>query len=337
MVKTLVEFYDGLSERGKQWMRQKCNTWLDVDQPDYYKKKDISKEGLIERVKNIVDSEKLYGDLLLCLKEYMRKDSKYSELVEILDTDSQLLRANRRTLGFGAYKYLPVAEAKAAYRDEKVSNESKNITLVDVLYMTEDYDNIRVDLWTYTSDHFNTELFEVFSYQNIREMCKKEVSKLINLYYDDRFDSTVNKLIDDLFFCEDGLSWQQKYQFLNTVYQYADVIDIKDFFDRFVTVDKYYLKWFGNTWIHNKPERAEKLYNILKPEEDLVPGILNAFRYRYNPEIRKFAQLAGCCKRGRIPKTRVSKCGDIASLLKIYSYDINQIAEVMFPEICEAV
>ena len=148
-------------------------------------------------------------------------------------------------------------------------------------------------------------------------------------------DQINNDLVDELFFGEDQLTEDQKRRVITGYVR--DVRDVKDFMQRFVAVDESYLKYLGYI-IDDRPDLAMKLYKQKKPDDELAEygeHVKIADSYRYPKEYRKLFLIAGCCARENVGKAKAGLIGEIASLLKMYSWNYLDIFYCLYPQYAE--
>lgn len=146
------------------------------------------------------------------------------------------------------------------------------------------------------------------------------------------------KMFDHLFFGKNGWSLRDKQHVLRELFSYYDTRRICEFFEKIVTVDKY--------WLHSVMDLvathrgfATHLYELTKADcklpEDYDEN--NEFReigdkYRFPKDIRKVFLIAHCCYRKSLPKTKNAAIGDVASLIRFYDFNFSNIIDCLYPD-----
>jgi len=320
-MKTLKEWFDGLSPRAQDWVKKECSFWLDVSTETYYKDNTPS----LEKFKSWMDQKPsgyktAFGvaQLLALLKE---KDPDIISDKEFNDYISQLREADSQCLNI-----LPIQEIKDWYKTNK-AYQGYYFELHILLFLTEDFNNIdwntlRID--QYSDFRINEVTCEIVGIEKCVKVAKEYINKIDFLSL-----SINNEVFDRLFFGPDGWDKFQK-QAILSCYK-ANQSHIEDFMKRIVAVDKSYLRSLY-TIISKQPAIAAELYKLRKPDEELTGTETTEQTFRYAKEYRKLFNIAACCERKNIGKAMMANIGTHGPLLKLYSYNWDMIFDCLYPE-----
>ena len=343
-MKTFKQWFNGLSEETQKYLSQNCN-WID--------KTGLSEDGYRHPV-----TEGFFEDAILNFQAEFKKDSsgdsddvfqlgiflskKYKKKLD-KETYLTLLQAFCRT-SYGSMNnldYLDVDEQREIVKrkhDNRVeANKTKDAwnkrdeayTVFDKLLITEDFSNID---WSDTkiTSNLTPEMTEILGHDKVYELVKNNPRAM------DFKRGKDYELFDELFFCKDGWTKEQKRQYIHNLNY--DFSDLEDFMRRIVAVDESYLREVGNYFIYSNPALAMYMYKDKKSQEeiDALPAKhKQEDEYRYPKEYRKLFQIAACCARKNVGKAMAGTIGDASCILKMYAYDFNKVFDCLYPQYAE--
>ena len=314
---TLKEWFDAKSDVCKQYILDNTS-WIDINQPDYVKRFGSTEEDLDIAAQKVIEDNsavnyKLFiGTLLTVYKDKINNVQKYMDNIV----------TNYEYYSGSIQSYT----GKERYREYRKNNsrQYEKQGLDYILLMTDDYSNID---WSNlnTADVFrNMPIYtELLGYQQIKELIKAENAPSIDMFN----DSNTSDLFDELFFCEDGFTEQQKISLIDSFSPSISGVEL--FLKKIVSVDKYYLRYIFNI-IKRYPALASYLYKEKKPDDEIDANSAIVEKYRYPKDLRKLFVIAGCCARKSLPKTKASSIGDVSSLLKFYNFDFDNIFDSLY-------
>lgn len=332
-MKTFKEWYQSLGDKAQEKVRS--FGWVDMSTSDGYAKTELTEKNLDQYIKDnlaeiMSDHSSYYMDgtsktLLsyIAIKEFLDRHPKYmssdnkNELIRKFVNESSdikpLLSREQR---------IACIEAKASYRDEK------RYSLEELIYITDDFDTID---WSKLKDNTGLDdaLVQMMDEEHILERLKVEPT-LIRITKQD-YD---NDLFDKLFFGEDGWTEEQKRQVIRHHYS-ACSSDIEDFVGRIVSVDMSNLKYLPHIirYGHDTSSLTAE-FKRKKSEEDLTANGISSksqSSYFYSKEVRTAFQILWCCKNERMAASRARAVGELASIIKLYNYDYQQIIDALYP------
>lgn len=342
-MKTLRQWYDGLSEPAQRWLTKYCNHWFDASEDDCYRK--IKKQSIEDAVNDMLNSMKSHCS-------YFSSDDRDFVIRSMLKIISASGASNANTLlekiRVVYDDYLP-SDYHIFYDKDKQDeifdklhlknthsweeDDDKRYYLCDYLYTIKDYDNIVIDWNRIRISSNDTEacVEEIIGRENFKHI----VNDNLYAFIDNLRPRQVNSLFDELFFCENGWTKEQKSQMLRRKYLKEDSLDrIEDFFERIVSVDHSYLRFIYDI-VKSNPSIAMKLYAQKKPDGELSGNETIPQTYRYPKDIRKLIRIAHVCALQNMSKVNAGFFKEIAPLVKLYGYSFNDIYNCLYPEEAE--
>lgn len=339
-MKSLLEFYNELPESAQSIILYNCSAWFDPDAPgglikplfdgtmepdaflEYAQKSgsgqlDLSYEECLEHIGigTLVMHDK-YDSAMKVVEKIIENENYYPKRMYKLF--AYFLPSDFRRL---ARKYVE------RRRGWKADNFQNLITL-------DDYSEIKLSDMLAGDFHYDLGYIYIFGKDQIKQAWKENLSFARAFGQAECYEQELSDIFDELFFGEDGWTEEQKIRIVRTIRCYED--DVKDFMRKIVAVDKKYLKYIEEA-ISSNTALAQALCQQQKPQSELTGNETREQRYRYPKELRKLFQICGCCVRKSLPKTRVSKIGDVANIVKLYNYNFSDIFDAMYPETVEAV
>ena len=335
-MKTLKQWYDSLSEDAQLRLRINCTAWLDISEEDYYRKLRLS------------SLSELTNGIIKC-NQYSNSDRADLFMLAFM----QELKANHDEKTFNDYcallthQYVDIEDVYSdlpkdfwmLFDDRNKQKEMFKIcyqtrqhalTLYNQLFFVEDFDNIPqyIDLeHGMFTEQLSDVTVEIFGREIIRNYLK---IKPLDMLFETGKES---KLFDDLFFCEDGWTEEQKNHFLD--YRYYprherkisdsdDLESFEDFIKRIVSVDQRYLRNIYNI-ISKVPSIGNKVYSQKKPDSELTGNETPEMTFRYSKLIRKLARIANICARKSLSDVNGKFLKEISPIIKMYGYNWNDI------------
>lgn len=325
-MKTFKEWYDSLSERSQRYLNSYCYIWLDPDSQDGYRHKTINVEqvksdlaaGIVTGYQANIASTIYY---LMSELNKVNKEAVSDELLKLYEKE----QADEYSVEL--FKCLPVERRKEIKRAER--SVYAELDLRDLLFITEDYDNIDWSKLKVGRSDFNLEIYS--------EIMGKEQALQYIIKHPDTLDknqliNSENKndeLFDRLFFGENGWDEAQRLSFIKSYPPHYKAVE--DFMARIVAVDESYLRYI-KCFIKQDPAIASYLYNQKKGEDEINDSMSVAERYRYPKDYRKLFQICACCERKNVGKAMTGLLMETASLMKIYSFDFDTIFDCLYPQ-----
>lgn len=344
-MKTFKQWFNSLSEETQKYLKEQCN-WIDSESADGYRHSDITKDCLEDSVNtltarierdewrrdNDLDSALLY--LIKAHKDELTEDEHDKLMYGLIDGNHHLANEcigyeDLRTAAKLSYKKKCSYNLRAG-RDRKVYYE-----LSDLLLITEDFDNIDWSLVNKDDLTMNGPIMEILGHDEVIAIAKENPARL-NLRYRRERSGVNNPVFDELFFCENGWTKEQKSRIIQD-YGYNED-DVRDFMERIVAVDESYLRFIGTFFISNNPALGMHLYKEKKSADELnaLPaGHKIEDEYRYPKEYRKLFQIAACCARENVGKAMAGTLGTASGILKMYGYNFNMIFDCLYPQYAE--
>lgn len=337
MAKTFKEWFDGLSDATRlEFVSCYGKNWIDFDAPDYYRQPVYDTSSMTVQdflYKN--DNLSLKTNTLIVAVKNLIENNKYNEAFELVKTYMDERELNSRDV-YHLAAYFCNAEFRALIKREINSHATWRREPFERLPLQTDFSHLDIHEMNCDQD-FNNCYLEIFGKDAIKEVWLSS-DTYINPYSYCKPTTEVGKqlteIFDELFFGENGWSQEQKNHILNRVRCYKE--DVEAFMRLIVAVDKKYLKNIYNV-ISSNTALATELSQQLKPDSELTGNETREQRYRYPKELRRLFQICGCCIRGTLPKTRISKIGDIANIVKLYNFNFSNIFDALYPETIEEV
>jgi len=348
-MKTFKQWFDGLSKETQEYLLQECE-WIDTSTKDYYRHPQLDtnvfatypayvKERL--ELDRYVDSDQFLSvafTLLIQQKDTYDHDAYIHTVAGVIDSFRSIVPMLDALDLRDVYKFK--AQCKEAYEKTDSSwSHTKKVnykylySLKHFLLITEDFDNIDWSLLDKDRLSLNAPIVEILGHDEVKKIAKENPQRMTEKMTRKEVNNTV---FDELFFCADGWTKEQKLQVINN-YRYTED-DVKNFMQKIVAVDESYLRFVGTYFIENYPALGMHLYKMKKSDEELnaLPaGHRLEDEYQYPKEYRKLFQIAACCARGNVGKAMAGTIGDAACILKMYGYNFNQIFDCLYPQYAE--
>lgn len=351
-MKTLKQWYDGLSEKAQERIKEKCILWFDPEQPDYYRKRDkVSKDMLTSLLETdlyaITRKYNLsYGD------EYARKFQNLFMLAYLVDggiiseqvADKAIMKdyCKHDRVGVG-FLFVSDKNRDEAYKqyigyDSACRDSWNRIDFFEYLYLIKDFDTIGEIDWNYVVkpvdlDYINK---EIIGPENTRKLALKDcIDYISNLRCKEE-----SPLFDELFYetddeghpkhgCWDSsdrdriVSW-----YLDS--RHTDLKTTEDFIYRFVCVNpKKYLPKLYNI-IEGNPVIGTMMFTQKKDLTEIQEKHLKGeAQYKYCREVRSLAKIINSCVRKAISNQTQKQLKEYGPLVKLYGYDFWTIYNAM--------
>lgn len=345
-MKELLELYNRISPEAQQELVNCCSDYFDPKQEDGKRKSRIATEGkdidfYLDRSESSGTVEAMTGILFNVVQDYDERkklinsnlfreyhntrlsfNSKELEVLLLLNTKDFKERCYELLKYTCDRNYTDINDAINSYlRLICLFNTDFSKEKMDEIYKKSDPDNIRCALRSYK--HLS---FELFSKDVLKDVWLSDCS-FIQLY-DLRNYKEYLEIFDELMFCENGWTDNQKRDFIdNNGY---DTNTFKNLVEYVLAVDMSYIKHFPEVFRYNKSLITE-LVNELKPESECNVE-RGDIRYRYPRKFRNLLMALYACIKETCGKVKSQKLKEIAPLLKLYNYDFNIICEAMYPE-----
>lgn len=341
-MKTLKQWFDGLSEEAKKEVMRHCDDWLDTNASDYYKhtslKEVTDRESLGYHLYDNFDKDS--SQYRETKELYMRQGMMYKwlcthhpEIMSKEDCDHALLNMLNGNNSSSILIFLINDEEKRIKAwVKKQERAGDNLTFWDWLYTLKDFSDIKLPDNVFLPNNTLTPgLIEILGHDYCYELAKDNYSALIGgLSYKKQSD-----LFDELFFCDNGWNDTIKKKVLQKLYipDYGDIhLDqFEDFIQRIVAVDKKYLEFIKQI-IDRYPALAMKVYNQKKPDSELTGNEKPSMLFRYSKEIRDLARIAAACSRRTISQANLKGLHEIGQLVKLYGYNFTDIYNAMYAQ-----
>lgn len=354
-MKTLKQWYDELGEEAQLWVDNNCSTWFDKSQPDYYRKEVVNDlahfmtfDEDINRLPKYSTSSCLryYSTVLVKTMRYLVSQNMLSEKT-FQDNLASML--NRDTDDVSKDVWLYDSERKldtfVRLHQKRGYNSTHWLQLKDYLYLVTDFDNIQLPEETLNHNLgedlditvLSQLLGKTFALSWAKENCLDFVDTLRH--------GIQNDIFDELFFCENGWTDEQKKHILDRMYVITrhyrhdtenNLIRIADFMERIVSVDKSYLKFLYRI-LNNVPAMGNKMYEQKKEGSELTGNESIPQTYRYPKDIRKLARIINICIRKSLSNVNAAALKEISPLIKIYGYNFKDIYAALYPDHINAI
>ena len=341
-MKTFKQWFNSLSDGTQAYLINECK-WIDTTSKDYYKHP------------NDFDSQLLTQSLVI--KSKIEKD-RYIDNDDNDEAYVLMLKKFQDKLAPDVYKYLMHAwidrntysatdkvdafDLREYYKEYAVKKQAQypvgrifRYPLQQYLLVLEDFSNIDWSLCKTEDIAFNGATMEILGHDEVVRLAKENPQRL-DLSSSCNKQEINNPVFDELFFCKDGWTKEQKRRVIENYRMNED--DVEDFMKRIVAVDESYLRYVGTYFIDNYPALGMHLYKQKKTEDELnalPPGHKIEDEYRYPKSYRKLFQIAACCARENVGKAMAGTIGDASGILKMYGYNFNMIFDCLYPQYAE--
>ena len=346
-MKTLRQWYDGLSINAKEWMQKHCDDWFDANEEDCYKKpsKGSTEGALTAYHATFPETPRYYDNLnrqdtIKMLLESLRHNPDITQAkIDMLVKD--LVKSYKGDCCNDIHMYASEDIRKEIFlkrHNERYGDDSMAVDIDHYLYLIKDYDEMYIN-WDelYHDRTLNTAIMdEIIGRKNFLQVVKKSDPVGFAEQIPDR---QRNELFDALFFCEDGWSHKTKLDILHKRYIYPlckgeterNLRVFADFMERIVCVDHSYLRYIYK-FVEEVPSIANDIYEQKKPSDELTGNETIPQTYRYPKDIRKLAKIAHACARKSVSKANSAFLKEISPLLRLYGYNFNDIYDALYPE-----
>lgn len=349
-MKTFKQWFNSLSEETQKYLIKNC-TWIDLESKDYYrhpdkKKLDTLLKVKLDEVKKSISEDGYYRSsttnqqLGIIITQQHKDTLDHESYMYILTALTDNVGCN--TAYCDAFDLREMVKAKhdrtAEYNKDKSewSRRKDTYSLSEKLLIMEDFSTFDwsdTDVGDICLDDVTA---EILGHDEVIRRAK-ENPRCFTIRGNYRSFKTDNSIFDELFFCADGWTKEQKDRIIHD-YDY-DMRGVEDFMKRIVSVDESYLRYIGTYFIRNCPALGMHLYKQKKSQEEIDALPLKHRQedeYRYSKSYRKLFQIAACCARENVGKAMAGTIGDISGILKMYSYNFNQIFDCLYPQYAEA-
>lgn len=350
-MKELLKFYNSITnESAKREIEQSCSDFFDPKEPDGYKRpKDI--DTPLDDVFTKSDYE--YGDRMqeaLIVKVLQSMD--YDHMKELLfsknnlsdwksgkymrsDFKNYILLLNSEDYRKLRYDYLEYRNG-AANRAKYVETD-----LCSVLLFNKDFSKKALQqIFDKALNRLETEnelgifqykalCLEIFGADNMKKVWKHDESYIRIFSNFDIPEDISNAMFDELFFCENGWTDEQKNNVIRNI-NYMTIERFELFVKKILSVDMSYAKLlppFFNS--HSGLATLNEIINQKKPENEYIS---RSEAPRYCKHFKTLLRALYACLKENVCKTRATQLKEVAPLIQLYGYDFNCICEAMYPE-----
>ena len=347
-MKELLEFYNNCSKDLKDFILYHCKDYFDPNQPDGYRRPDCleaSTTDLFEKefdefgwdneertflaLTNLIkDDHELVKSLLTKPHRFLNRqkfiNNSYS--ASLLHLTSDELREYQNNL-ISTKEYYPEKKRLSPtffFLLNKDFSKAAMTEAFEQLMKLEENDDINIRN-LYPLDN----LIELFGADNVKKYMKKDIFNIP--FYKITACKEYSDLFDELFFCEDGWSENDKKSYVENI-NIQSTKDFELFVKHILAVDMYYIKCLPEMFKYNMP-LVNQLSSLKKPDEELTDGMSYEQKYRFERQFRLLLKALYACYAKKESKSRTKDLKEIAPILKLYNKDFDVIAEAMYPEI----
>lgn len=367
-MKTLKQFYDGLSQTSQDWFKDECKIWFDKNQSDYYRRYKPVTESLtdIEFKSSYVpkggysyyssdDKEKDLESMWIADLIHKRDDLKIITDKQLADT---LINYYDKMKDFHSRKTLIACNERAnqiAVMKHYVDKNYQSAPLSYGLFFVEDYDKIMeqltfdtINIRSYSTRQFVT-IIEIFGDGALEKIAIENPEDFVAIYRNLRGETEayspkqeyvdiyrkMQRIFDRKFFVDNSWSDEQKRDLIKVMYS-SDWIDrairrFEEFAKDILTVDHRYHRFIYDL-VKECPSLGNKIYEAKKPDSEINPNEGVDMTFRYSKEIRKLGKIANVCVRESLSKANNGFLKEIGSLIRLTGYRFNEIYNMMYPD-----
>jgi hypothetical protein len=346
-MKTLKQYFDSLTPNAQEWIKNECEDWFDINEPDYYKKAKVtSSNKVIENyIEELPEQVSYYSSLnrqtlvKLALESMINNPAISQATIDKFVVSMVNKFASDCTRDIHMY----VSDKYKAQVFDKRNNESYHsddrvtLDIAHYLYTLKDFSEIKLnwDKIYEDSEIVKTVMEDVLGRDNYLDIISKNNTSFVEKLP----IKQMNDIFDELFFCRDTWNKSEKLRLLKVRYvnqlmkgeSEYNLKLVEDFMERIVAVDHKYLRYLYNI-VEKLPSLATEIYEQKKPDEELTGNESIPQTYRYSKDIRKLAKIAHACARKSVSKVNSAFLKEISPLLKIYGYNFNTIYDALYPE-----
>ena len=367
-MKTLKQFYDGLSQTSQDWFKDECKIWFDKNQSDYYRRYKPVTESLtdIEFKSSYVpkggysyyssdDKEKDLESMWIADLIHKRDDLKIITDKQLADT---LINYYDKMKDFHSRKTLIACNERAnqiAVMKHYVDKNYQSAPLSYGLFFVEDYDKIMeqltfdtINIRSYSTRQFVT-IIEIFGDGALEKIAIENPEDFVAIYRNLRGETEayspkqeyvdiyrkMQRIFDRKFFVDNSWSDEQKRDLIKVMYS-SDWIDrairrFEEFAKDILTVDHRYHRFIYDL-VKECPSLGNKIYEAKKPDSEINPNEGVDMTFRYSKEIRKLGKIANVGVRESLSKANNGFLKEIGSLIRLTGYRFNEIYNMMYPD-----
>lgn len=367
-MKTLKEFYDGLSQTSQDWFKDECKIWFDESQPDYYRRYKPVTESLTDiEFKSSYTPKSTYSYYSSDDKEKDLESMWIADLIHKRDdlkiiTDKQLadtlINYYDKMKDFHSRKTLIACNERAnqiAVMKHYVDKNYQSAPLSYGLFFVEDYDKIMeqltfdtINIRSYSTRQFVT-IIEIFGDGALEKIAIENPEDFVATYRNLRGETEayspkqeyvdiyrkMQRIFDRKFFVDNSWSDEQKRDLIKVMYS-SDWIDrairrFEEFAKDILAVDHKYHRFIYDL-VKECPSLGNKIYEAKKPDSEINPNEGVDMTFRYSKEIRKLGKMANVCVRESLSKANNGFLKEIGSLIRLTGYRFNEIYNMMYPD-----
>lgn len=369
MVKTLKQFYDGLSSQTQSWFAINCDAWFDINEPDYYRKyKPVTTSSKDYRFVYNFKPTHSWDSYGLCDIMKNLEDMWFSSLVhkrnESSITDDEVAEAlidyiNKAEDNVSEKIFLVCSERQnqqkvlSKYLEARYGN-SNRYPMCYELFFVEDFSDI-LDKLNFDKLDFNTSsndfrrLFEILGEKMLELLASeqpetfarrlKEVEKNTTSYapldIDKQLYENMHDIFDRKFFVDNSWTQEQKAEVVKSLFasDYSDyaIAAFEKFAREIIAVDETY-KRFIYELVKECPALGNKIYEAKKPDSEIDENTPVDMTFRYSKEIRKLGKLANVCVRESLSKANNSFLKEVGSIIRLTGYNFYEIYDMLYPD-----
>lgn len=324
-MKTFKEWFDGLSDEAKNYihMQVRNHTHLyDFNSATYYNEKYADPRQLLFEIESYIkdhdSSDEIYARSDTCYKLFSYLLRMVNELNFAEDERTILNDAFKRLDKRDLVNYLSNEDRKEYYRKELGDHK---LDFYELLFITEDFDNIDWERLCYNTYHPVHQ--EILGVDECIRRATDNPSYLMGLMHNTSYMYKPDIVFDTVFFTEDGWTEPVKQNFLRQLC--VDRTVFENLCYRVFSVDVSYIIYildsFASDWT-----TCNSLISQKKNEEQTTRA--KDCDYKYAKSLRELIAAVYVCKKGKASKLTLSKLGNLAGILKLYDFRINDIIDV---------
>lgn len=328
-MKTFKEWFDGLSDEAKVYIHMQVsnhNDLYDFSSPTYYNERYADPRQLLFEIEKYIkdhktsdeDDDEIYARSDTCYKLFSYLLRMVNELNFAEDERTILNNAFRMLDKRDIVSYLANNDRKKYYRKDRNGYKAD---FYELLFVTEDFDNIDWEMLCYNTYHpVHQEIL------GVDECIRRAIATpqyLTGLMHNPSYVHKPDIVFDTMFFTEDGWTEPVKQNFLRQLN--VDKTVFENLCYRVFSVDASYIKYildqFANDWTTCNSVISQK-----KDENQTTRA--KDCDYKYAKSLRELIAAVYACKKGKASKLTLSKLGDLAGILKLYDFRVNDIIDV---------
>ena len=367
-MKTLKQFYDGLSKTSQDWFKSECKVWFDETEPDYYRRYKPVTESLADvEFKSSFTPKSSYS--------YYGSDDKQKDLERMWVSDlihkrDELKIIDDKQLAVTLMDYYTKMKEFHYQRTFLACKDRENQKVLLKHYLDKNFDNAPIRYGLFFIDDYDKVMDELsFDAVNVRSLSKNEFMTLIEIFGDEALEKIASenpndfaqkyhemqeesqcyspkpeyvtlrdkmqRIFDRKFFVDDSWTDSQKRDIILGMYasdwSEKAVRRFEEFAREILSVDHRYHRYIYDL-VAKCPSLGNKIYEAKKPEDEINPDEGVDMTFRYSKEIRKLGKIANICVRESLSKANNSFLKEIGSIIRLTGYHFNGIYDMLYPD-----